>query len=72
MSLLGPRSLCVPPVSNEQPGWDSSPSADMSFITLTLNGGNDEHFAPVISRRCTLEVRKGWGCGGGGVPSFNI
>lgn len=49
MSLLGPKvSLSL--VGNEKPGWDSSPSSDMSFITLTLNGGNDEHFNRVITR----------------------
>ena len=66
MSLLGPK-VSLSPVGNERPGWDSSPSSDMSFITLTLNGGNDEHFNRVIT--CCVPLMSE---GESGVPSFNI
>lgn len=66
MSLLGPK-VFLSPVGNERPGWDSSPGSDMSFITLTLNGGNDEHFSHVIT--CCVPLMSE---GKSGVPSFNI
>lgn len=66
MSLLGPK-VPVSPVGNERPGWDPSPSSDMSFITLTLNGGNDEHFSRVITHCVPLMSE-----GKRGAPSFNI
>lgn len=66
MSLLGPK-VSLSPMGNERPGWDSSPSSDMSFITLTLNGGNDEHFGRVITRCVPLMSE-----GKSGMPSFNI
>lgn len=66
MSLLGPK-VSLSPVGNEGPGWDSSPSSDMSFITLTLNGGNDEHFSRLIT--CCVPLMSE---GKSGVPSFNI
>lgn len=66
MSLLGPK-VSLSPVGNERPGWDSSPSSDMSFITLTLNGGNDEHFGRVITCCVPLMSEEK-----SGMPSFNI
>lgn len=64
--LIRPK-VSLSPVGNERPGWDSSPSSDMSFITLTLNGGNDEHFNRVIT--CCVPLMSE---GKSGVPSFNI
>lgn len=66
MSLLGPK-VSLSPAANERPGWDSSLGSDMSFITLTLNGGNDEHFVCVITCSGPL-MSESKSC----VPSFNI
>lgn len=66
MSLLGPK-VSVSPMGNERPGWDSYPISDMSFITLRLNGCNDEHFSRMIT--CCIPLMSE---GENGVPSFNI